>query len=252
MSPRPILKRAPTPNHRAPHAVHFPPSPSLTTHTFAVYSAAAYDRSPIVVTPNGCALPERGCPGRTYTLEEEGPSIPNFQKRHPLDGRERHPRAMISQDNTQRRSYAPLPALIPDLSSESDESDSTLHTPLESSAVHHIHGLAIPRAKCQMLDYPLYPHGSLSPSALAFLPHPPSPPPRASYDYAPPSYHDGPLAKPKRHRERKNDSSRSPDRIPIEAGNLPAIVGSRGRIAAFSKVTQSSFRVEEDSCLGGF
>jgi len=263
MSPRPILKRSPTPNHRAPHAVHFPPSPSLTTHTFAVYSAAVYDRSPIVVAPNNCALPERGCPGRTYALEEEGPSIPNVPKRHPLDGRERHPRAIMFQDNTQRRFYTPLPALIPDLSSESDESDSSLHTPLVSSAAHHIHGLAIPPAKHQVLDYPLYAHGSLelSPSALSFLPHPPSSPTRTSYDYATPSCHDTPLAKPKRRRERKNDSSRSPDRIPIEAGNLPAIatptnMESRGtRITAFSKSvsgTQSNFRVEEDSCLGGF
>ena len=186
--------------------------------------------------------------------------MPNIQKRHPLDGRERHPRAITSQDDTQRHSYAPLPALIPDLSSESDESDSSLHTPLES-ATHHTHGPAIPQAKYQVLDYPLYAHGSLElyPSALSFLPHPPSPP-RTPYDYATPSYHDAPLAKPKRRRERKNDSSRSPDRIPTEAGNLPAIVSptkmrSRGtRIVPFSSVSaaQSSFRIEEDSCLGGF
>lgn len=82
--PRPILKRAsvsgptvPTTVLPAPEAgafnsrsgsgngVHFPPHAILAS-THIAYSADAYDRSPIAVMPNECALPARGCPGRTY------------------------------------------------------------------------------------------------------------------------------------------------------------------------------------------
>jgi hypothetical protein len=72
-TPRPILKRNPSSLDRErKHAVvHFPPSP-IISKTFAAHSPSAYDRSPIVVVPNSCALPERGCPGRTYTLDRNG------------------------------------------------------------------------------------------------------------------------------------------------------------------------------------
>jgi len=68
--PRPILKSMPEycplpfstyPLH-SPH-VHFPPTPSLTSTDFT-HSAIVYDRAPIVVSENVCALPERG--GRCY------------------------------------------------------------------------------------------------------------------------------------------------------------------------------------------
>ena len=39
--------------------VHFPPTPRLTS-TEITYSSSIYDRAPIVVAPNTCALPERG------------------------------------------------------------------------------------------------------------------------------------------------------------------------------------------------
>lgn len=151
-SPRPILKRnssasssssspsspPPRPSHHdrpRSHtaAVHFPPSPTLT-RTFAVYSSASYDRSPIVVGPNTCALPERGCPGRTYTLEENAAEPCSYSKGA---GRSMHPRSMSNlglglpsgeEDRkhsigNQHPSVLP-PPLVPDLSSsESDESD---------------------------------------------------------------------------------------------------------------------------------
>jgi hypothetical protein len=156
-SPRPILKRASPPpscssspssppvrpshhdrvrSHTA--VVHFPPSPTLT-RTFAVYSAASYDRSPIVVGPNTCALPERGCPGRTYTLEERevAPCEIAPCSYDKGAGRSKHPRSMSNQalglhfgDEDRKLSIAtPYPSdlpppLVPDLSSsESDESD---------------------------------------------------------------------------------------------------------------------------------
>jgi len=43
----------------SPH-VHFPPTPAMTC-TFAAHSPATYDRAPIIVSPNICSLPERGC-----------------------------------------------------------------------------------------------------------------------------------------------------------------------------------------------
>src|ERR1700728_3993766 len=88
MSPRPILKRSESTHEQSPqatpryprasvlhktppsHGVHFPPSPNSLAQTFSAYSPSLYDRSPIVVSPNSCALPERGCPGRTYTLDD--------------------------------------------------------------------------------------------------------------------------------------------------------------------------------------
>jgi len=80
-APRPILKGLPSPLNSSetasnpfpfsscssivdsPH-VHFPPTPTLTS-TEITHSSFMYDRAPIVVTPNVCALPERG--GRKFT-----------------------------------------------------------------------------------------------------------------------------------------------------------------------------------------
>jgi hypothetical protein len=156
-SPRPILKRTSSSAHpasavlsssssyhpsncdrdRTRYAVHFPPSPTLT-RTFSVYSSTTYDRSPIVVGPNTCALPERGCPGRTYTLEEDSSHRGDQRKRSSAKGRHAHPRSMggslglgqLSGDEPREVDQHPQnipPPLIPDLSSsESDDSDSLL------------------------------------------------------------------------------------------------------------------------------
>ncbi|KAG5353060.1 hypothetical protein C0989_010867 [Termitomyces sp. Mn162] len=219
---RPILKR-PAPFGGAPSspqlAVHFPPSPSLTTHTFAAYSAAAYDRSPIQVSPNSCALPERGCPGRTYTLDESASHEPASRRYHSSRGL--HPRAL------KPRPEPPMPSLIPDLSSESDESDA-FSSPSCCPVLH------------------LYP---VSPTALSFLPHPPSPPSsRSTFDDDDDDEH--PVPKPRRRRERKHDPSRTPDRIP-DAPDCPIL-----RTPTKKRVTRalqlSSFPIDDDGCLGGF
>lgn len=57
--------RPPPPHPHSSSHVHFPPSQSLST-TFPTHSKKTYDRRPLVVAPNMCALPARGCPGRTY------------------------------------------------------------------------------------------------------------------------------------------------------------------------------------------
>ncbi|ESK93897.1 hypothetical protein Moror_13004 [Moniliophthora roreri MCA 2997] len=143
-SPRPILKRSPSNNQRSSaycHAVHFPPSPSLT-RTFECDSSALYDRSPIVVSPNSCALPERGCPGRTYTIDDQsaGPSGSKFNKMPstPRNGHA-HPRAFQSPNYAYTNaecSYSSSlsipPPLVPDFSSESEESDGFISPPPES------------------------------------------------------------------------------------------------------------------------
>ncbi|PBK71889.1 hypothetical protein ARMSODRAFT_954699 [Armillaria solidipes] len=105
-TPRPILKRSPS-QHPPPHAVHFPSSP-LLTRTFDAHPRESYDRSPIVVSPNSCALPERG--GRCYTLDDSQSLYKGL-----------HPRAL-----------ATIPDLIPDLSGSSDESDGIASPPPEA------------------------------------------------------------------------------------------------------------------------
>jgi hypothetical protein len=202
-SPKPILKRSATEPPNRTHGVHFPPSPA--TRTYSAHSAAAYDRSPIIVSPNNCALPERG--GRTYTLEESQP------RRGITFARDFHPRALAFAS-----SRSAIPQLIPDLSSESEESDSWSATPSVSTTPHAtfgIHGLAGPSSKCNSdvygdADVNGYTNGV---DALAFLPYPPSPPSQKiqhteSIDPFPPSYR-----RRRGEREIKHESS-APDRIP--------------------------------------
>jgi len=215
MSPKPILKRsASEPAHKAEpyhtqgypnraQGVRFPPSPA--TCTYSAYSAAAYDRSPIVVTPNNCALPERG--GRTYTLDES-------QTRRGISfARDYHPRALAFA------SFRPaLPQLIPDVSSsesderESDESDSWFAPPISSTTSFGVHGLAGPPSKCNSDDVEMNGYTNCV-DALAFLPYPPSSPSQKyqyseSIDPFPHSYR-----RRRGERETKRESSSSPDRI---------------------------------------
>ncbi|TDL26408.1 hypothetical protein BD410DRAFT_520045 [Rickenella mellea] len=149
-------------------SVHFPPSPALT-QTYPTHSVSAYDRHPIVVSPNDCALPERGCPGRTY--DGHKPSKQPIKRR---DGSTIHPRALEcprqpplgERKASHRPMAASVPPLVPDLSSssESDESDGLVSPPPETVFTPHI---------------PMPHHTNSSPipstKALSFLPHPPSP-----------------------------------------------------------------------------
>lgn len=281
MSPRPILKRTSASADRAPnssnphphHAVHFPATSCPTTHTYPVYSSTAYDRSPIVVSQNTCALPARGCPGRTYTIDERESAT---LRRQQFGGREPHPRAFASSRADAGRhstsSYSLPPPLVPDLSSESDESDGFSSSSFNEPSMHYasyappdMHGLVIPKDKYlsyqQQYESNSYDNETYSPPALSFLPYPPSPPSRVCYDYNPASDADVDLGMPRRRRERKHDSSRSPDRIPSgvdacsQSPPTPTKCRSKSRISAFRKslsTAPSSFRVEDDGCLGGF
>lgn len=155
----------------SPH-VHFPPTPTLTS-THATHSPRTYDRAPIAISPNSCALPERG--GRMYTPISESWSLPQTTK-----GSYFHPLAYEAcEPESSGASTAPLyfpPPLISDLSSESDESDGPVITPPDPTATippisihfaHHAHESLSPLPFCPGQDK--------IDNALSFLPHPPSP-----------------------------------------------------------------------------
>ncbi|KAI0375975.1 hypothetical protein BV20DRAFT_910885, partial [Pilatotrama ljubarskyi] len=210
--PRPILKRtsasapaAPPPPQDEPSAllaidpsilsplVRFPPHTALAS---TLGSALPYDRSPIVVTPNRCALPERGCPGRTYSLDDPAPSSSHRKSSRRAGmsptrgaGKHLHPRAVADRngdaaddnDLTPRQSprtdHFPLPPLVPDLSSESsEESDGIASPPPElysASGAPHGHGKM--SLEQSLMNLTLAGTNAPSSSALSFLPHPPSP-----------------------------------------------------------------------------
>jgi len=253
------------PQHAPQLVVHFPPSPSLTTHTFSVDSASAYDRSPIIVAPNSCALPERGCPGRTYTLDDDPATsrTPTRRDHYYASGDLRHPRAFYGASRTTPKclepgTYSLPPPLIPDLSSsESEENDDVASPPLGSPHItipSHLHGLAIPE------KYFTHPFDGTPPKALSFLPHPSSPS-RSAYTSrlsVPGEPHN---QSPRRHRERKYEGSYDLGRIssgPVDMQQYTVPKTTRkSKVSGFSKSlpachAASSFRVEDDGCLGGF
>ncbi|KAH9993722.1 hypothetical protein BJV74DRAFT_884322 [Russula compacta] len=131
--PRPILKHSPQPHPDLPddtslslpiprqcrNTVHFPPSPTLT-RTFSAHSPSTYDRSPIVVLPNTCALPARGCPGRTYILgctKSSSLDVNAIKGAIKAGGKHVHPRRALD--------LGLVPASTPDKSDESDGSASS-------------------------------------------------------------------------------------------------------------------------------
>lgn len=238
MAPRPILKRTSSASSSSEKlAVHFPPSPALV-RTFVAHSPAAYDRSPIVVGPNDCALPERG--GRTYVLGEQPEPSSSRRRASSKSGRLLHPRAI--RDNM----IPSMPALIPDLSSESDESDGFPSPQLDNQ--EFFFGLKAQQTTDDVVDL------------LSFLPYAPSNP------YVHSSDED--VAQPeiitKRRKERRHDASRDKNRIRNELEEevelTPRRRKSRSRSSPMSTPSTSftlcesfsSFALRDDGCLGGF
>ncbi|KAJ8472357.1 hypothetical protein ONZ45_g16683 [Pleurotus djamor] len=303
MSPRPILKRFPSSNtHHDHHAVHFPPSPSLT-RTFEAHCPSTYDRSPIVVLPNSCALPERGCPGRTYA-PVDGPSHRSHH-RNPSSSssstttttrsssssasayapKDLHPRAFSRQYDLRDRdscsSSTPMgpfsvpPPLIPDLSSESEESDGfaspapepNLYTPSTPRSSRS----TVSKHPSHSTTYDLYAPNvpSISPSAAFPTSHIYTAPPAPSHSSHGPShtYHHPPedvqmqKARRRRDRERKRERSRERDRIRdvlVEDDEYDADLCSTPKVRSSScyKTLSSAFSslsIEADGgCLDGF
>ena len=152
------------PGSSAPRVL-FPPSPELA-QTYFTHSVIAYDRTPIVVAPNDCELPERGCPGRTYGAACESDdgvdrALDYFQSKR---------REGSDLAGEERPSIHRMPPLVPDLSSsDSEDSDDLLSPPNvdESAFIPFFHRV---------------------PKTLAMLPHEPLR--RESKPRSPRSYED--------------------------------------------------------------
>ncbi|KZT66261.1 hypothetical protein DAEQUDRAFT_740126 [Daedalea quercina L-15889] len=245
--------------------VRFPARPALSK-TFSAHSSTQYDRSPIVVQPNSCALPARGCPGRTYTLDDAAstfsPRQSSCRKRSPSRaGRHLHPRAASAlpvahhadeedDDPTPRASpHAPLPALVPDLSSESDESDGFTSPPNELIVT----GAHPPRSGKAGADSLAMGFAALHLSeseALAFLPHPPSSPRMYSSGNAHPPETD---ARAARHARTSNNEG-SPTRKRHARTRSGASSEANARYKALSESSRlSGCSLADDlGCLDGF
>ncbi|KAH9939933.1 hypothetical protein B0H21DRAFT_794827 [Amylocystis lapponica] len=308
--PRPILKRPNTEPALRPVAsphdeptqllaidpsvlqplVHFPPNPALS-RTFSAYSSASYDRSPIVVSPNRCALPERGCPGRTYNLGDAdrdaahaattstSPTLRSRQRSPTGMGRHLHPRVGLNSEKyheeedededptpkaTPLAHQRPLPPLIPDLSSESDDSDGFMSPPndLTAPAAYSRTGLSIPQSKTMQPDLG-FSSLHISPSqasALSFLPHPHAISPTMRRSATSPtrtSTAHPPEEERPRHRHSSSTSSHHTRRRHASNSGSGSPGGSpeHGRYKAFSdksSLNGSSLAVLDQGCFGGF
>ncbi|KAF9025413.1 hypothetical protein BDZ89DRAFT_1161736 [Hymenopellis radicata] len=152
MSPRPILKSllplpeisshvfSIYPRMLSPH-VHFPPTPSLQSITFT-HSPNTYDRAPIVVSPNSCALPDRD--ERVYNI----PSPPYPASTSGTKGSYFHPRAFEACQPEQASDG--VPELTFSSSSESSDDSDGYGSPVAPSPVSLSSGFApIPRTQSQ-------------------------------------------------------------------------------------------------------
>jgi hypothetical protein len=274
MSPRPILKRASNLDNPS-HRVHFPPPTSLT-RTFV---ADSYDRTPIIVTPNSCALPERGCPGRTYSLDESARCSSRRMANASQIGRDYHPRVLNLLHQNGHHSDVHklgspdhtvpslLPPLIQDLSSESDESDASVPAFADFPFAHFYHDTAahgpkIPDTSLSISNLSVshaskfYTSSTSSVSVvngpMSFLPYPPSPPSR----HTQPSVEEEPVHHPRPSRRRPRNRSRDRDRMRAEddcnydsdAPSLPKeYSSSKGKM-----LSSLSFQDQDSGCLDGF
>jgi len=94
--------------------VHFPPSPTLTS-THVVDPPRLYDRSPIIVGENSCAMPQRGCPGRTYaTVDGVGRGVASSTNALALS---------CSKLSFSSSTPSAIPFLLPDDQGSSDDSE---------------------------------------------------------------------------------------------------------------------------------
>jgi hypothetical protein len=168
--PRSILKQTSatlgSPTRAA--KVHFPPSPRLSTFQFT-HSPQLYDRSPLVVQPNVCALPKRG--ERVYLADDYDSATQDDIIRDSIPLREGY----LPPECPREPSTYPPPSLDYPPSSghqESDESDSPPSTPPEPTSpsgtvliVSHAVDVLGPSISRRRSDS----------EVLDFLPHPPSP-----------------------------------------------------------------------------
>lgn len=286
--PRPILKHSPQPHPVFPddtslslpiprqcrNTVHFPPSPTLT-RTFSAHSSAAYDRSPIVVSPNSCALPARGCPGRTYILgctKSSSLDVNAIKGAIQAGGKHMHPRRALdlglvsaSTPDSQTNTSPIPPPLIPDVSSESDESDGSASSPPQCDVK------AVVSNPLTLLPFASLP--SLINTGEGLF-HSPESPNEEDYQYH--KYEEEKRRRRKRERDRGKGRR---DRCPWQRGHgrdmsardlerksINGITGeeleeddeaedadiSKGQYKSFYSGSSFGLNADDDTCLGGF
>jgi len=152
--------------------VHFPPSPTLTS-TYVVDSPRLYDRSPIIVGENSCAMPRRGCPGRTYaTIDGVGRGVASPNNALALS---------CSKLSFSSSAPSTIPLLVPGDQGTSDDSEVMPLFPEGLSAL--CHALCSPSQHSPMCRAPHAAEGAEA-AGMQFLPNlcVSSRPPRSSDD----------------------------------------------------------------------
>jgi len=138
--------------------VHFPPSPTLTS-THVVDPPRLYDRSPIIVAENSCAMPQRGCPGRTYaTVDGVGRGVTSSSNA-----------LALSCSKLSFNSSAPstIPLLVHDDQGSVDHSEAISLYPEDLNAL--CHALCSPSHHSPLCRAP-HPHGGAEAADSQFLP----------------------------------------------------------------------------------
>lgn len=139
----------------SPH-VHFPPTPAIVSSTYITHSPSIYDRAPIEVIPNSCALPDRG----DRVLDNSLPITTKTQRDR--KGGYFHPSAyeVCEPEYDNVPSAMSVPQLIRDCSSSSESDE-----PAEG------YGYGSPYPSPTPVEM-----NPISPIAMSFLPHPGHPP----------------------------------------------------------------------------
>ena len=264
MSPRSILKAdLAKSSTKCQSHVHFPPSPSqLVSATYYAYPSAYYDRTPLVVAPNECALPSRNCPERTYVICDREARLlkqvkDDVEQKSEYDGDAdarrtslNTPRSYLSSQHhldyfSPPSSYYPTPhtsSNMPELTwSESEDSDGLISPPLDSDSCHNFSALHMSSTATHDRTRSQRPFLSsaadVSQDVLAFLPHPPLHPHERKRSLSP------------RNRQRKEHTYSSSD-----SDHTPAFTTARPRPLR-SRYATSEFNPDippDSGCLGGF
>jgi hypothetical protein len=175
----PILKPAPVspsnpfalcPRTLSPH-VHFPPTPTISS-IHITHSSKAYDRTPLTISPNLCALPGRG--ERSYNNRDDSSLVESYSSGS-TKGSYFHPRAYeVCELETLSTTSSPPPLVYG--SSESDESDGAVASPPDPCPLTTPHvAIHVPNLLGGVSHSPIARKCSQEEldNALAFLPHAP-------------------------------------------------------------------------------
>ncbi|KAG7100212.1 hypothetical protein E1B28_001987 [Marasmius oreades] len=146
----------------SPH-VHFPPTPTIVSSTYIAHSSSIYDRAPIEVSPNSCALPERG--GRVLHAGSPPICVKGGKTDHPRHDHDHdeqkgsyfHPFAYEVCEPEDIPSPSSVPQLIQDSYSSSSESDESTESDTGEYRSPHFSPIPVLHA--------------ITPTAMSFLPH---------------------------------------------------------------------------------